>query len=124
MKYIVVILLSFSASVFAAQTGQTMIGDPEVGTFIIRTTVNEEPVWYPLLYTLLVKCKGQQEPRVLKSVKICRMTGHTFDQATKDLNVRYVITGKPSATETPCSTPKTSRKKITKVNLVTECAKK
>ena len=124
MKYLLFIVLSLQAGAFAAETGQTMIGDPEIGTFTIRTTINQEPVWHPLLYTLYVKCKGEQEPRLLKSVKICRMKGHTFDQTTKNLNVRYEIGRTDSDTVSPCAAPETSQKKITKINLIEECTKK
>jgi hypothetical protein len=124
MRYLLFIVLSLQVKAFAAQTGQTMIGDPEIGTFIIRTTLNEEPVWHPFLYSLYVKCKGEKEPRLIKSVKICRMIGHSFDQTTKTLNVRYEIGRTDSETISPCAAPETSRKKITKKNLIEECAKK
>lgn len=124
MKYLLFIMLSLQASAFAAPTGQTVIGDPEIGTFIIRTTFNEEPVWHPLLYTLYVKCAAEQEPRLLKSVKICRMRGHSFDQTTKTLKVKFEIGRLDSETTSPCAAPETSMMKVTTVNLIAECTKK
>lgn len=122
MKYLVIAFISLHA--FAAETGQIIVGDSAIGTFIISKTSNMEPVWHPIRYKLSVQCKGESKARVLKDVKICRMLGHVYDDSTKDLQVEYEIGITTSATESPCETPATSKHRVTYKNLNEECGKK